>query len=88
MQRDRDIADSGKLRIVLYCVKRCMSKSVAVLPQVLKINCWFETVINVPVRRALIKRLSCRLLLTQCKNTWLVRTRLCRLVGNVFIVKV
>ena len=32
-------ADSGKPRIVLYCVKRSMSKSVAVLPQVLKIHC-------------------------------------------------
>jgi len=34
MQRDSDTADSGKLRIVVYCVKRSMSKSVAVLPQV------------------------------------------------------
>jgi len=30
MQRDSDTADSGKPRIVLYCVKRSMSKSVAV----------------------------------------------------------
>jgi len=34
MQRDSDIADSNKPRIVLYCVKKSMSKSVAVLPQV------------------------------------------------------
>ena len=31
MQPDSDIADSGKSRIVLYCVKRSMSISVAVL---------------------------------------------------------
>jgi len=47
MQRDSDTADSGKPRIVLYCVKMGMSKSVAVLPQVRKIHCWCETVINV-----------------------------------------
>jgi len=34
MQRDSDTADSGKPHIVLYCVKRSMGKSVAVLPQV------------------------------------------------------
>jgi len=36
MQRDSDIADCGKPHIVLYCVKRSMSrlKSVAVFPQV------------------------------------------------------
>jgi len=34
MQRNNDTADSGKPRLVLYCVKRSMSKSVAVLPQV------------------------------------------------------
>jgi len=32
--RDSDTADSCKPRIVLYCVKRTMRKSVAVLPQV------------------------------------------------------
>jgi len=26
MQRDNDTADSGKPRVVLYCVKRSMSK--------------------------------------------------------------
>jgi len=31
-------ADSSKPRIVIYCVERSMSKSVAVLPQVLKIH--------------------------------------------------
>jgi len=30
MQRDSDTADSGKPRIVLYCVKRSMGKSVVV----------------------------------------------------------
>jgi len=30
---------------------------------------------------SLIKRLLCRLLLTQYKNTWLVRKCLCRLLG-------
>jgi len=39
MQRDVDTADNGKPRIVSYCVKRSMSKSVAVLPQVRKIHC-------------------------------------------------
>jgi len=34
MQRDGDTADNGKPHIVSYCVKRSMSKSVAVLPQV------------------------------------------------------
>jgi len=34
MQRDSDTADNGKSHIVLYCVKKSMSKSVAVLPQV------------------------------------------------------
>ena len=34
MQRDRDTADTGKPRIVLFCVKRSMSKSVAVLKYV------------------------------------------------------
>jgi len=35
----RDTADKGKPRIVSYCVKRSMSKSIAVLPQVWKIHC-------------------------------------------------
>jgi len=48
MQQDSDTADSGKPRIVLYYVKRSISKSVAVLPQVLKIRCSCETVTNVP----------------------------------------
>ena len=39
MQRDSDTADSGKPRKVIYCVKRSMSKSVAMLPQVWKIHC-------------------------------------------------
>jgi len=39
MQRDSDTADSGKPRMVIHCVKRSMSKSVAVLPQVRKIHC-------------------------------------------------
>jgi len=39
MQRDSDTADSGKPRVVVYCVKISMSKSVAVLPQVWKIHC-------------------------------------------------
>jgi len=30
---------------------------------------------------SLIKRLLCRFLFTKYKNTWLVRIRLCRLVG-------
>jgi len=34
MQRDSDTADSAKPRIVIHCVKRSMSKAVAVLPQV------------------------------------------------------
>jgi len=34
MQRDSDIDDNGKSRIVLYCVKRSTSKFVAVLPHV------------------------------------------------------
>jgi len=73
---------NGKPRIVLYCVKRTMSKPVAVLPQVLKIHCYRETVTNV-----LIKRLLCRLLFTQYKNTWpwLVRIRLCGLVRYTFL---
>jgi len=84
-QRDSDTAESGKPRIVLFCVKRSMSKSAAVPPQVRKIHCEFETVINVPEWIALITRLLCRPLFTQCKNTWLVRIRLCRLVRYVFI---
>jgi len=47
MQRDSDTAGSGKPRIVLHCVKTSMNKSVAMLPQVLKIHCYCETVINV-----------------------------------------
>jgi len=39
MQRDSDTTYSGKPHIVLYCVKRNMGKSVAVLPQVWKIHC-------------------------------------------------
>jgi len=42
MQRDRDTGASGnfgKPRVVIYCAKRNMSKSVAVLPQVWKIHC-------------------------------------------------
>jgi len=39
MQRDGDTADNGKPRIVSYCVKRSMSKYVAVLPQIWKIHC-------------------------------------------------
>jgi len=39
MQQDGDTADNGKPRIVSYCVKRSMSKSVVVLPQVWKIRC-------------------------------------------------
>jgi len=39
MQRDSNTADSGKPRIVLYCVKRSMSKSVAVFTQVCKSHC-------------------------------------------------
>jgi len=54
MQRGSDTADSGKPRLVLYCVKRSMSKPVAVLRQVLKVHCWGKTVINV---NSLIKRL-------------------------------
>jgi len=76
MQRDSYNAGSGKPRIVLYCVKKSINKPVAVLPQVLKIHCYCETVTSVS-----IKRLLCRLLFTQYKNTWLVRIRLCRLVG-------
>ena len=34
MQRDSDTVDSGKPRLVLYCVKKSMSISVAVLPQI------------------------------------------------------
>jgi len=30
MQQDNDTADSGKPRILIYCVKRSMNKSVAV----------------------------------------------------------
>jgi len=48
MQRDSDTADSGKPRIFLYYVKRSMSKSVVVLPQVLKIHSRCETVTDVP----------------------------------------
>ena len=47
MQQASDTGDSGKPRIVIHCVKISMSKSVAVLPQVRKIHCWCETVINV-----------------------------------------
>jgi len=39
MQRDSDTADSGKPRIVIYCVERSKSKSVAMLPQIWKIHC-------------------------------------------------
>jgi len=74
MQRDSNTAGSGKLRIVLCCVKRSMSRPVAVLPQVLKIHSYCETVMNV-----LIRRLFCRLRFTQYKNTWLVRIRKCTL---------
>ena len=51
MQRDSDTADSGKPRLVLYCVKTSISQSAAVLQQVWKIYCRgenSETVINVP----------------------------------------
>jgi len=34
MQRDSDTDDSGKPLIVIYCVKRSMSKAVAVFPEV------------------------------------------------------
>jgi len=33
-QTNKDTADNGQSRIVSYCVRRSMSKSVAVLPQV------------------------------------------------------
>ena len=36
MQRNSDTTDSGEPRIVSCCVKRSMSKSVAVLPQIVK----------------------------------------------------
>jgi len=39
MQRDSGTADGGKPRVLLYCVKRSTSKSVAVLPQDWKIHC-------------------------------------------------
>ena len=38
MQQDSDTADSSKPCIILYCVKRNMSKSVAAPPQIWKIN--------------------------------------------------
>jgi len=47
MQRDSDTADSGTPRIALWCVKRSMSKSVAVLPHVWKIHYVSEAVNNV-----------------------------------------
>jgi len=33
--------------------------------------------------KVLMKRLVCRLLFTQYKNTWLVRKRLCRLLTKI-----
>jgi len=39
MQQGNDTADSVKACIVLYCVKKSMSKSLAVPPQVWKILC-------------------------------------------------
>ena len=47
MQGDNESANSGKTRVVLYCVKRSMRKSVAVPLQVWKTHC--ETLINVLV---------------------------------------
>jgi len=72
-------ADSGKPRIVLYCVKRGMSKPVAVLPQVLKSRVRLHD--QCARVNSLNKRRLCRLFFTQYKNSWLVRIRLCRLVG-------
>jgi len=48
MQRDSDTADSAKPRIVIYCMKRSISKYVAVLPQVGKIHCSVRLRITCP----------------------------------------
>jgi len=57
MQRNSDTTDSGEPRIVSYCVKRSMSKSVAVLPQIVKKPIvtevqWFNGVVSGVRRRS------------------------------------
>jgi len=73
--------DSNKLIAVshvhLYFLKRSMSKSIAMLPQVWKIHYISASVTNVPECQTAL----CRLLFMQYKITWLVRMHLCRLVG-------
>jgi len=83
MKRDSDTADSDKPRIVLYCVKRSMSKSAAVVPQGWKVHCQCETDQRARVN-SLIKTLLCRLRFTQYKNMWLVRKVHADLWENVF----